>query len=216
MKISYYLVLFISLVLTVNQSISQVLPADKVAELQSIIENYYADEELLLGGLSAALYIEGEGSWKGATGISTITDAESYINTDTRFHIYSITKTYTAALILELMAEGRLWLDETVADYIDVSENVNVTGNATIKQLITHSSGIADYVANQLFQLAVYSDQAKIWQPKELLNYVGQPQFTQGTGIAYSSTNYILLGMIAEIVTDSTAEQLFRTFFRSA
>lgn len=190
---------------------SQTITNEKAEKFGQILENAIATNDNFVAGVSAAVLVDGEELWKGAAGLSSIYNPQSHVTPDTLFQIYSITKTFTAALILDLMAENRLSLSDEIQDWISVQGNENIDSTASIKQLITHTTGFDDYVTNESFLLTVYFQQSKIWQPYELLHYVETPLFEPGTDYAYSSTNYIILGMIAEEVTDSTIARLFRT-----
>lgn len=203
----------ILILLLFQTGFAQDLPDAKAERLQEVLDSIYQNDDTYFAGISAAVLIDNEGFWEGATGISSIDFPDSYITTDTLFHIYSVTKTFTAALILELMAEERLTLDNIVTDWISVDDYTNIDGKATIRQLLSHSSGYDDYVTNPYFLLAVYTDSTKLWTPEEVLKYAPEPLFNPGEDYSYSSTNYILLGLIAEAVTDSSIDVLFRTRF---
>ena len=130
---------------------------------------------------------------------------------DIRFPIASISKTYTAAMIQQLVEEGRLALDQTVQSAlpnIDLSELHVMKGLAhgprlTIGQLLFQTSGLADYyeggVAEDLIRSRDYS-----YDLGRVLDWAraGTPQAAPDSGKAhYSDTNYQLLGAVIEAVT---------------
>jgi D-alanyl-D-alanine carboxypeptidase len=128
------------------------------------------------------------------------------------YRIYSSTKTFTGALILQLAAEGKLSLSDSMMKYI-LPKNGELDSTVTIRQLLNHASGFSDYTSEGNFQIQIIGNPRRIWQPQELLKYA-KKWFDKGTSQRYSSTNYIILGMIAEkVVPDSTIEQLFRARF---
>ncbi len=114
-----------------------------------------------------------------------------------RFRVGSVTKTFVATVVLQLAGEGTLALDDTVERWLPGL----VPGGAgiTIRQLVNHTSGLGDY-ADDAFVHGLFDDRDRVWSPGELLALgAGHgPVFAPGTGLAYSSTGYIALGLIAE------------------
>jgi D-alanyl-D-alanine carboxypeptidase len=139
-------------------------------------------------------------------------EAQTPLAPTDRFRIYSITKTFTAVLVLQLVEEGVLSLDDTIADWLDdpaVARIPNVE-QITLRQLLTHTSGVYDYFAEdspfwQDAYLGEDADWSRVWSPEELLAYADganhAPDFAPGEGVRYSNTGYILLGLIVEEAT---------------
>ncbi|NJK85147.1 MAG: beta-lactamase family protein [Bacteroidales bacterium] len=170
--------------------------------LQFVFEEK-ANSEVILG-LSASLRKGYEEIWRGYYGYS---HDDVKIDSAILFGIGSITKNITAAIILQLADEGKLLLSDKISDYLPDYYNVN--SSITIEQLLNHTSGIYNLTDNALFWIAVQGQPNKIWEPGEQLGYVQYPVFEPGSDYAYSNTNYILLGMIIEEVTDNSfAEEL--------
>jgi D-alanyl-D-alanine carboxypeptidase len=117
-----------------------------------------------------------------------------------RFRIGSVTKTFVATVVLQLAGEGRLALEDTVERWLPGL----VPGGAdmTIRQLLNHTSGLGDY-ADDAFVHGIFDDRDRVWAPGELLALGAShgPVFAPGTGLAYSSTGYIALGLIVEAAT---------------
>ncbi|MEQ9396473.1 serine hydrolase domain-containing protein [Haliea sp.] len=117
---------------------------------------------------------------------------------DTVYQLGSITKSYTAHLILQLVAEGTLQLQGMVVDYLP-----GYTGpgrHASLQQLLTHTSGIANYTALPAGQ-AILS-----WVPNQrediLQLFADTPlDFEPGSHFLYSNSGYYLLGLVLEAVT---------------
>lgn len=160
-------------------------------------------------GISVAVYKNGYQMWTYAAGLSdgtygTLTGTA--MTTTTPTYAYSITKTIVSALILTQIANGLYSLDSTVddllvtdADYraLSVGQQALINKNATVRQLLTHTSGMRDYAAN-LNPLILMCDPATAWKPADILEkIVDQPIANIGT-YQYSNTNYVLLGMIAQ------------------
>jgi len=124
---------------------------------------------------------------------------------DTKYRIGSISKTYTAVMIMQLLEEKKLSLDDTLAKYFKEIPNA---GKITLKQLLLHQSGLYNFTDDpQWKETYTYVSQ------KEMLDRFAkqQPVFAPGTQTAYSNTNYMLLGYIIEQITEkSLAENLQR------
>ncbi|HEU0248418.1 MAG TPA: serine hydrolase domain-containing protein [Gaiellaceae bacterium] len=117
------------------------------------------------------------------------------MRSDVRFRIGSVTKTFVAALVLQLVEEGRLGLEDTVEHWLP---GRIPNGRAiTVRHLLSHTAGLFDYVQDG----RVLRDHERRWRPDELVSLaVAHPpeQTTPGGRFTYSSTNYIVLGLIAE------------------
>lgn len=132
---------------------------------------------------------------------------------DTKFRIGSVTKQFTATLILQLVDEGKLKLDGKITDYLpdyrkDTGEKV------TIHQLLNHTSGIPSYTDRPDFMAQVSRN------PYGIADFVkkfasGDLQFEPGSKFSYNNSGYSLLGAIIEKVTGKSyetvlAERIFK------
>jgi D-alanyl-D-alanine carboxypeptidase len=124
------------------------------------------------------------------------------------FDIGSIAKNYVATLILRLSEESLLNLDDPLSQWLPNFDNVNP--QVTVRQLLGHTSGIANFTRNQFFWDAVFQNPTRMWTPEEVLSYIGPPDFLPGTAWDYSNTNYTLLGMIAERATGTSLSSALR------
>ena len=129
------------------------------------------------------------------------------------FRIGSISKTFTAAVILQLIDEGLVALGDTVADADpDLAGRFPALADLTIEQLLSMQSGIPDYmnVADGAVGPTV-EDPTTVWDPDELIAFgvAGDVQ-PPGTG-GYSTTNYIALQEIAETLTGQPLADLIET-----
>ncbi len=123
--------------------------------------------------------------------------------------IGSITKTWTTTVILQLVQEGRIKLDDPVADYRpDVPNGANIT----IEQLLTMRSGLYNYTEALEVNQVLDADPGKAWTPEELLAvaFRNPPYFAPGEGFHYSNTNTVLLGLIAEALDGKPLAASFR------
>ncbi|MFA1543138.1 serine hydrolase domain-containing protein [Actinomadura monticuli] len=126
------------------------------------------------------------------------------MNPRSRFRIGSATKTFTAAVVLQLAGEGRIHLDAPVERYLPgvVRGADNDGRRITVRQLLQHTSGLPD-VLDHLSPLEVLKDPLRHWDAQELVD-IALPhprEFTPGEGWGYSNTNYLLAGMIIGRVT---------------
>jgi D-alanyl-D-alanine carboxypeptidase len=116
-----------------------------------------------------------------------------------QFRIGSVTKTFVATVVLQLVGEGRLTLDDPVSRWLP---GLLARGHEiTVRQLLDHTSGLPDYVNDpDLFAGIV---QNRIWDPRELVGLAERqlPLSTPGSVFAYSNTNYIVAGLLIEAVT---------------
>jgi D-alanyl-D-alanine carboxypeptidase len=159
-------------------------------------------------GVTFAAVRDGEVLWSGASG--RYRDGATGLNGADSLVIGSVTKTYVAATVLQLVEEGRLNLTDTVRHYLPGEGTV--TPDITIRQLLNHTSGLAD-VFNEQTRLGLEEHPERSWTSRELLATLHPPWYQPGEGWAYANTNYYLLGMIVERVTGSTIEaELQRRF----
>jgi D-alanyl-D-alanine carboxypeptidase len=144
--------------------------------------------------LAIGVSVDGSAGWTGASGLAM--DGRTPLDGRSPYAIASITKTFTAALVLQLVHEKRLALSDEVALLLP---DVRVPPGVSIRQLLRHTSGIADLLYPLRDQLD--GDIQRLWEPAEVVAGVPGPWFLPGAGYAYSNTNYVLLGMIVERVT---------------
>ena len=160
-------------------------------------------------GVSVTIILGDGSTWTGTSGLSNVRK-RTRVKEDTAFALASVSKTYTAALILALADEGRLDLDARVSDLLP---KVRFTGSATVRQLLNHTSGLPDFFLNGKIDRALFGDRSREWTSREAFRYVGKPVFPAGKGWYYSNTNYALLGMIAEAVDGRPLAEQLRTRF---
>jgi D-alanyl-D-alanine carboxypeptidase len=156
-------------------------------------------------GLAATVTVGADDSLSGSTAASGVADppGTSPLTDRDQFHVGSVTKTFTAALIMQLDQDGQLSLDDYISNWVDYPNGDAIT----VEMLLGHTSGIPEY-----FELAEDVDATT---PEEAVALAGAaPQLAEpGSAFEYANTNYFLLGLIAEQVTGSTWEQEVRTRF---
>ncbi|MET7688771.1 serine hydrolase domain-containing protein [Streptomyces sp. NPDC005483] len=130
---------------------------------------------------------------------------------DDRYRVGSITKTFVSTVLLQLEAEGRLSLDDTVEKWLPglVHGNGHDGGRITVRQLLNHTSGIFDYTADETFGRTYFLKDGFLehrydtQSPGDLvaIAMAHQPDFAPGTSWNYSNTNYVVAGMVIQKVT---------------
>jgi len=168
-------------------------------------------------------------SWVGAAGIAN-QDGQVPMTDDTPIYISSVTKLYSATAVMKLYEEGALSLDDPISRYLpaDLISGINVykghdySDEITIKQLLSHTSGIADYYTERskkdgksLFGLFI-EEPERSWTVDETITRARddlEPNFSPGTDASYSDTNFQLLGKIIENVTNKPLHIVYEDFF---
>ncbi len=197
-------------------------------DLQRIIDGLVSGRDRIAPGVSA--YVAGpHGTWSGSAGIANVKTGEP-MRTDTRVRLESVGKTWTAVLILQLAAEGKLRLDDTVAHQLP---GLLPYGNRiTIRQLLDHTSGIVDTndithdpssylgqienralrgrleaVARRIAADPGYEFPARLWV--EFAAAVPL-EYRPATTFHYSNIGYIVAGLVAERASGTSLETLVR------
>jgi CubicO group peptidase (beta-lactamase class C family) len=130
------------------------------------------------------------------------------VTSESVFKLASVTKPFTATAVMMLVEEGKISLDEPIARY--VPELPFHWRAATVRQILSHTSGIADYL-----RAPRWSWQSS-WRlnltPREVVQFASESplDFGPGTQIRYSNTGYYLLGLLIERVSGKPYEQFLR------
>lgn len=127
-------------------------------------------------------------------------------DSDTKFRVGSITKTFTAVVIFQLIEENKLQLNTFLASYFPDIKNAE---SITIKQMLNHTSGIHNYTGDRKYQTYMEKEKSN----KDLLKIFGSmpSDFEPGSSQSYSNTAYVLLGMIIEKVTGGSYEEVIQS-----
>jgi D-alanyl-D-alanine carboxypeptidase len=118
--------------------------------------------------------------------------------TDMRFNLGSMDKMFTAIAIAQLVESRRVWLDSTVGTYLRAYPNRDVASNVTVRQLLTHTSGLGDY-----FIRGYPENGMRINRAADLLQYfvMDSLAFRPGARMSYSNAGFAVLGAIIEQVS---------------
>ncbi len=128
---------------------------------------------------------------------------------DTHFRIASMTKTMTAAVIVQLAQEGKLRFDEPVSKYVQGVPNGD---NITIGQLLKMRSGLYNYTDAPELAESLDRNPTKAWTSEELraIAFKHPPLFAPGAEFDYCNTNYLLLGLAAEKIAGQPLASIFQ------
>jgi D-alanyl-D-alanine carboxypeptidase len=165
-----------------------------------------------------------QGDWVGSAGVRKLGEAAKP-PTNGRFWIGSTTKTFTATVVLQLVAEGKVGLDAPVANYLP---KLGLDRRITVRMMLQHTSGLfnytGDYDADGTYVPGIpgtgkewVDNRFRTYTPEQLVRLaLSKPaRFAPGTDQRYSNTNYTLALLLIEKVTGhSYAEELQRRILR--
>ena len=165
--------------------------------------------DLRLFNGAALIVDDGEVLFEGAFGRSDFAGGGANAP-GTRFRIASLTKQFTAALILRLEEEGLLRVEDPVGRYIEEYPPENAE-RITLHHLLTHTSGLPSYTNMPGF---MEWEAATPFSADEIiaLTWEDPLSFEPGTDFEYSNSGYVLLGWIAERVTGLSYDEALRTY----
>lgn len=161
---------------------------------------------------------EANGLWVGASGKSNLEHGTPMLGTE-RIRVGSITKPMTATIILKLKGQGKLSLDDKLADWLPQTQGkIPKADQITLRQLLSHTSGIRNLGDDNIpFKLALVNRPTDVDMTRSdeiLKRYVyGKPlAYEPGTQFLYSNTGFMLLGMIAEKAGQKSLKTLFQEY----
>lgn len=145
------------------------------------------------GGIAATVMTPG-GTWSGASGKA---DGVHDLVAQSQFGIASGTKPIIAAQVMQLVETGEISLDAPATDYLPADFSFDANG-ATVRQLLSHRSGIPDWFPAMKEHFA--EDRSRVWTLEEVLALVPAARRPAGVAHDYADTNYNLLGLVIEHV----------------
>ncbi|HKF85009.1 MAG TPA: serine hydrolase domain-containing protein [Candidatus Limnocylindrales bacterium] len=179
-----------------------VVPAKR---LQKAIDEFRAKTGI--PGLSVAVVWDDGRSWVGASGRADVA-ARQPMTTETAFPFASVSKTLTAAVVLQLVDEGLVELDAGAATYLPA---YHLDRRITVRMLLDHRSSLPDFFGNSKIDRALQRDKDATWPAARTWKYVPKVRPKPGTIYDYSNTNYLLLGELVEHVTTHPLATEIRT-----
>ncbi|MFQ5662739.1 MAG: serine hydrolase [Terriglobia bacterium] len=176
--------------------------AQKIDELMSLYHHYgQFNGSVLVAENGKVIYKKGFGLANMEWGIPN--------TPDTKFRLGSLTKQFTAMLVVQSVEKGELSLVGTISDYLPYYRK-DIGKKVTIHHLLTHTSGIPSYTSLPNFFLREISR-----KPYEVRAFVetycsNDLDFEPGSRYSYNNSGYFLLGAILEEVTGKTYEELLQ------
>lgn len=176
------------------------IPATTAAHLQEILDK--AVESGQGPGLTAAIISADRGTWVGAAGLA---DSETAMDPRAQFAIASLTKTVVAAQVLKLVEAGLADLEAPIADQLP-SDLTLPTNSATLRQVLGMRSGIPELLKRDVCE----DPAADLTLREAAAQMLMDPIFAAGTQFNYSNSNYLLAGLLIELVTGRPMAQALR------
>lgn len=180
------------------------------ASTDAVVEGWLADER----AAGVVVGIASPGGREVVTAGSADSDPPLAMAPEHRFRIGSVTKTFVAATVLQLVDEGRVRLRDGAAAYVDALPDGS---GITVEHLLAHTSGLPSYHEAPAFIDAVGGDLAGRLAPADVVGYALAQPLTGAPGerFAYSPTNYVALGVLVERATGTPLhEELARRLLR--
>ncbi|MEV3986346.1 serine hydrolase domain-containing protein [Nonomuraea sp. NPDC049758] len=182
--------------LTATPAMTATASAEAGPSLQAMLDKVVA------GGAVAAIaeVRDGDRTWRAASGKATMNSARP-APVDGRFRAGSVTKSFTASVVLQLVGEGRLHLSDSVERWLPGL--VDGGADITIRHLLQHTSGLPEYSTGMMDEAGIPKERYRTWSARELVERAEKlpRDFPPGSAYRYSNTNYIVLGLLIERVT---------------
>ncbi len=192
----------LSFLVVILLATSAILAQDKVQKIDDLLKTYHEYNQfngaILVAENGKVIYKKGHGLANKEWGIPN--------TPDTKFRIGSVTKQFTAAIIMQLVEEGKIKLDGKITDYLP-DYRKDTGSKVTIHQLLNHTSGIPSYTNAKFFR----EDSRDYYSPADFVKKFssGNLQFEPGKRFAYNNSGYFILGAIIEKLDGMTyAESL--------
>lgn len=174
------------------------------AQVKAAVETM--QKQMGIKGVSVAVITQNEAF--------TAVAGESYagrpIYSDMVFGIGSVTKTLTATSLMRMQEKGLIDLDDSIGTWIPTHPFIDPS--ITLRQLLGHRSGLADFSLTQEYRAAVVANTNRIFKPEDLLEFVKEPIAKRGTFFNYCNTNYLLAGMIITKITGKSMGNVYRDY----
>jgi len=176
---------------------SQTAPSSNISPqtLQQVLDR--AREGTKAPGASVAIMIDGKLFWEGSSGLAKV-DSGLPVNESTLYSLASVTKTFTATMVLRLYEESKVDLDDPIKPY--VPGYMPSTDEVTVRDLLGMTSGYSDVEGDPII-IRWLSNPNFPWTRAPILTRVRPVAFKPGTRYNYSNTNYVILGAIIDHVS---------------
>ena len=164
-------------------------------------------------GLTVLIDKAGEGTWVGSSGVARIENSTPLLPCNL-FPTASVGKMYCGVATMLLVEDGILALDETIDQYLpeDLAGKIPNASEATLADVLSHTSGIPDYADNPNLMLDFLNDNGMDFSREAILDkyiYGKKAKFSPGVEYSYSNSNYEVLTLILDHVLNSDHADLY-------
>ncbi|MGB3328729.1 MAG: serine hydrolase domain-containing protein [Thermomicrobiales bacterium] len=168
--------------------------------LQTAVQTFI--DETGFPGAAVLVAMPDHDTWSAGFGIAD-RDAGTPVRPEMHMRIGSVTKTFTGTLVLQLVDEGKLSLDDTLATILPEAADLANADAITLRQVMNMRSGIFNYTEHPGLFGEIPGHEDRVWTLAEMVDIARKhdPYFAPDTDFHYSNTNYILLEMLVERVT---------------
>ena len=191
-----------------NAPHTNLITEEKATNITEAVCHTLNDNELI--GIQVSIRDSLDEEWRisgGAIDLEQQTDMENHHI----LRIGSVTKIFTATLIMQLIEQNVLELDQPLSDFYPAQDNIS---GITIRHLLNHSSGIIDLFSLPSIFISASNFPGKHWDPNQKVEVCMNKKlrFPPGSDYSYSNTNYLLLGLIAKQASGKSISQLLEEY----
>ncbi|MGB0429782.1 MAG: serine hydrolase [Bacteroidia bacterium] len=133
------------------------------------------------------------------------------VDPNRNWHVAGATNLFTSVIVLQLVQEEKLALTDTIGQYMDTKNMVNVSGSITVEELLKSTSGLNEVYSNGGTDVYrdIWDDRKRLWTPRDILAYMPEP--SQDKTWNYNNTNGYMLGFLIEDVTGNSLADEFES-----
>lgn len=199
---------------TITNSEANSFHYSKMRQVQHLLDQKVVEYDI--PGAVVGVYLPGQAPWVFTAGVASLSDDRPVTRQD-KFRIGSNTKTFVAMTILQLAQEGKLSLDDSLAQWLPgILPAYEIVSHAiTIRQMLQHTSGIASFTEDGTWGNNFLTNPYYRYAPEDLVAIANSraPYCLPGGCFHYSNTNYVLLGLIIQKATGNRFEDEVRKRF---
>ena len=184
---------YITLLFLVLGTLLHAQTQEQIKKLDSLFDRIHAND-LAMGSIS--IFSNGKEAYSRSIGYLDVANQKP-ANSSTAYRIGSITKTFTAVVMMQLIEEGKLEAETRLAEYFPQVPN---SDKITVEQLLRHQSGLFNITDDEDFRKWMLSPQSREDMLKRIVK--NGTLFMPAEKTEYSNTNYLLLSYIAEEIED--------------
>jgi len=183
------------------------LPAAKISEIDAFVEERLRALEIP----GAALVLIDNGEIVYAKGFGVTQKNGTPVSEKTPFKVGSVSKSFTALALMQLVDEGKLNLDDPIVKHIPwfQTSNKEVSDKITVRHLLAHRSGFSTVAGNRNQDGGSNSPDAMVSATRELSSVVLKT--LPGEHYEYSNANYHVLGLLLEVLEDDSFENIIES-----